>query len=251
MPKNFGAFNERVGYQNVSATGVKTEGTGIPTLLIDPDNDAMDNTTLDLAVAATSGITGDLALNYGTIRIAAGDIATGNCTHTLGDGFWPGQVWEIRLDGAITTSMVVVTITSVIGGQNVFNLDSASDGLLVRWNGVAWQVIAGRTANITGSTTVAGAVLAIPVTHRYVAKTTGGVEALTLADGTFDGQLLTIHLVGDGGDGTLTPVTKTGWATCVFATVKDTITLQWVDPTIGWIVIGVTGTAAATYMVIT
>jgi len=246
MSQGYGAFNGRVGYQNMPPTGVKTRGTGMPTIPIDPDGNAMDDTTLDLAVAATSGITGDLALNYSCVRVAAGDIGTGNCTHTLGDGQWVGQVWEIRLDGAITSYSIVVTITNVIGGQDVFILNSVNDGLLVRWNGAAWQVLEGRTANITGSTTVAGDVLAIPVTHRYVAKTTGGdAEALTLANGTFPGQLLTISLVtAGGGTGTLTPATCTGFATVLFLGAKDTITLEYVDDTLGWMLIGAYGTDA-------
>lgn len=94
-----------------------------------------------------------------------------------------------------------------------------------------------------GTVAVAGAVLAIPTTHGFVNKTTGGAEALTLADGE-PGQVMTIHLVSDGGDGTLTPSRATGWATCVFADVKDTINLMYVDDTIGWIVLGAYGTAA-------
>lgn len=103
-----------------------------------------------------------------------------------------------------------------------------------------------------GNVAVAADVLVIPITHSFVSKTTGGdAEALTLANGKA-GQELTISLVVDGGgDGTLTPATSTGWATCVFVTAKDTITLKYIDDTLGWIVIGVTGTAAATYMVIT
>lgn len=94
-----------------------------------------------------------------------------------------------------------------------------------------------------GSVAVAGGVLAIPVTHRVVQKTTGGAEALTLANGT-PGQKLTIILVADDGDGTLTPATKTGWATCVFADAKDTLHLEYLDDTLGWIVTGYNGTAA-------
>jgi len=96
---------------------------------------------------------------------------------------------------------------------------------------------------ISGGTTCAGGVLAIPITHRYVAKTTGGVEALTLADGV-PGQLITISLVTTGGDGTLTPSRKTGFATIVFSGAKDTATLQYVDDTIGWMLIGYYGTDA-------
>lgn len=93
------------------------------------------------------------------------------------------------------------------------------------------------------TTTCAGGVLAIPVTHRYVAKTTGGAEALTLANGV-PKQRLTISLVSDGGDGTLTPATKTGFSTIVFADVKDTVTLEYIDDTAGWIIIGAVGIPA-------
>jgi hypothetical protein len=107
------------------------------------------------------------------------------------------------------------------------------------------RTVAGGIPNITEGTTCAADVLAIPVTHRYVAKTTGAdAEALTLADSE-PGHLLTISLVTDGGgDGTLTPTTKTGFATIVFADAKDTATLLYVDDTIGWILVGYYGTAA-------
>jgi hypothetical protein len=240
------------GYHNLPASGTLIAADGMTKVVIDPDDGDMDNTTLDLAVAATSARTGDVALNYDLVRIAAGAIGTGACTHTLGDGQRIGQIWAVELVGAVTGYAVVITITNVIGGQTVFNLNSKNEGLIVRWNGYAWEVLVGRTANICGGTTCAGGTNVIPITHRYVAKTTGGAEAgLTLAAGTFDGQKLTISLVSDGGDGTLTPATATGWGTCVFVTEKDTITLQWIDSTIGWVVIGVAGTAAATLMEIT
>lgn len=102
-----------------------------------------------------------------------------------------------------------------------------------------------RVNGITSSTTSAADSLAIPVTHRYVAKTTGAdAEALTLANGS-EGQLLTISLVTDGGgDGTLTPTTASGWATIVFADAGDTMTLQYVDDTVGWVIVGGTGVLA-------
>ena len=92
------------------------------------------------------------------------------------------------------------------------------------------------------TTTVAADVLAIPVTHAYVGKTTGGdAEALTLANGT-PGQVLVIHLTTDGGgDGTLTPTTKTGFTTIVFADAGDQAVLLYVDDTIGWILLAYKG----------
>ncbi len=91
-------------------------------------------------------------------------------------------------------------------------------------------------------TTVAADVLAIPVTHPYVKKTTGAdAEALTLADGE-PGQVLCISLVTDGGgDGTLTPTTATDWATIVFADAGDRAVLYYVDDTMGWIILGLSG----------
>ena len=98
-----------------------------------------------------------------------------------------------------------------------------------------------------GSTTSAADSLAIPVTHSVVAKTTGGdAEALTIVDGT-PGQVLTIYIATDGGgDGTLTAATNstgTGWATIVFADAGDRAVLQYVDSSIGWVILGLSGVA--------
>lgn len=95
------------------------------------------------------------------------------------------------------------------------------------------------------ATTVAADVLAIPVTHAYVAKTTGAdAEALTLADGSVVGQILTIYLATDGGgDGTLTPSTATGWATIVFADAGDQAVLIWTGDAGGWRIWSLTGKA--------
>lgn len=92
---------------------------------------------------------------------------------------------------------------------------------------------------------VAADVLAIPVTHPIVSKTTGAdAEALTLADGVA-GQVLKVILATDGGGtGTLTPSTSTGWATIVFADAGDQATLLYVDDTVGWIIVGLSGVAA-------
>jgi|TARA_Y100000310_G_scaffold134899_2_gene133808 hypothetical protein len=98
---------------------------------------------------------------------------------------------------------------------------------------------------LTSSAASAADSLAMPITARVVTKTTGGdAEALTLADGT-PGQKLTIVLVTDGGgDGTLTPTTVTGFATVVLADAGDSVTLEFVDSTVGWIITGASGVAA-------
>jgi len=104
---------------------------------------------------------------------------------------------------------------------------------------------AGVTQTLTATVASAADSLAIPVTHEVVTKTTGAdAEALTLADGS-PGQVLVIVLVADGGgDGTLTPTTKTGFATIVFADAGDTVSLKFVDATVGWVILGSAGVAA-------
>ena len=103
-----------------------------------------------------------------------------------------------------------------------------------------------------GTTAVAADVLAIPVTHSVVTKTTGAdAEALTLANGS-TGQMLTITLVVDGGgDATLSPTTTTGFTDIVFADAGDTATLQFVDSTVGWVVVGAAGVTAPPVIAIT
>ena len=92
---------------------------------------------------------------------------------------------------------------------------------------------------------VAADALVIPLTHPMVSKTTGAdAEALTLANGA-PGQTVIINLGTDGGgDGTLTPVTATDWATIVFADAGDQARLGYVDDTIGWIILSVFGLTA-------
>ena len=92
---------------------------------------------------------------------------------------------------------------------------------------------------------VAADVLAIPVTHPIVSKTTGAdAEALTLANG-LPGQSLIINLAVDGGGtGTLTPATSTLWATIAFADAGDQAVLLYIDDTLGWVIISVFGLTA-------
>jgi len=120
-----------------------------------------------------------------------------------------------------------------------------SNGQLVIKENMTGTVDAVVSQSQNGTTAVAADVLAIPLTHAIVTKTTGAdAEALTLADG-YQGQELVINLAVDGGgDGTLTPETATGWATVVFADAGDTISLKFVNTVVGWIITGAYGLTA-------
>jgi len=94
----------------------------------------------------------------------------------------------------------------------------------------------------TGSTSTSGTT-AIPLTTVVTKLTTGGAHALTLADGT-DGQVKVITMVAHGGDGTLTPTTKTGYSTITFNSAGDSVTLQFYT-TLGWMILSNYGATVA------
>lgn len=124
-------------------------------------------------------------------------------------------------------------------------------GPVTSTNGFIGNITGNITGNVTGDLTgrVFGTVTtrsgagAVPVTSGTVRLTTTGANALTLANGA-NGQLLTIVMVVDGGDGTLTPTTKTGYTTLTFGDVGDAVTLQYFT-TLGWMIISNNGVAVA------
>jgi len=130
----------------------------------------------------------------------------------------------------------------VISGSVSLPDSSITDDMLT----AASITAAKRAAWKTGIDTIGGATaggagkLVMTLTNRFISKATDGVEALTLANGTA-GQLLTIYLATDGGTGTLTPTICTGFSTIAFADAGDTATLQYVDDTTGWVIVGLAG----------
>lgn len=169
---------------------------------------------------------------------------------TLANGV-AGQILVVQVAAAGAGGGLATITPATATGFASATLQEANEGVVLRYvdDTVGW-VLLGRIEPLEGtpprgSVAVALDVLAIPVTHRSVAKTTGGdAEALTLANGT-PGQRLNIALVADGGgDGTLTPATATGWATIVFADAGDIVDLEYVDDTVGWIIVGSAGVAA-------
>ncbi|MGV3485962.1 MAG: hypothetical protein ACO1RT_16220 [Planctomycetaceae bacterium] len=68
---------------------------------------------------------------------------------------------------------------------------------------------------------------AVNVTSAFTALTTTGANALTLADGTYPGQIKEILMTVDAGDGTLTPTNLANGTTITFSNVGDYVKLQW------------------------
>jgi hypothetical protein len=90
------------------------------------------------------------------------------------------------------------------------------------------------------STMVSGST-AIPLGYSVVKKEVGSAVALTLANG-IPGQILhftiSSYSESDPGSPTLTPTTKTGFASLEFNAAGDSVTLLYVDNTSGWVLIG-------------
>ena len=89
----------------------------------------------------------------------------------------------------------------------------------------------------TGKTTKDASDAALPLTHAIIEGTSSGASAWSLANGE-NGQILTVQIVTDGGEATITPATSTGWATAVLTDDIDGISMMYIDDTVGWIVLG-------------
>jgi predicted RecA/RadA family phage recombinase len=130
-----------------------------------------------------------------------------------------------------------------------------------------WDFAVGTVAEAKGATTEMGVILldepaatfipsgaqqslsgagAIDVLSYSTMWTTTGAQAGTIANGTRIGQLKEIMLTVDGGDGTLTPATASGFTTIVFSNIGDMVLLRWTAG--GWIILkrGNVATAAIT-----
>jgi hypothetical protein len=277
VPQTMAAYSVKQVFVRVSGTAGETVTTGQVVAIKDADGEWYKADANDSDVRPGVGIVGSKTGGDGeSIEVILEGVLTGWSSLTEGQ---PGYLSETA--GAVTQSapswvqQVGVALSTT---DYYFNLKNYFDSSAVTSLGVlsgASPIIAeGATANdfettisitdptadntITlpddsgsvayspgGTTTSIADSLAIPITHAYVAKTTGGdAEALTLANGE-NGQILTIALVTDGGGvGTLTPVTCSGFATIAFEDAGDNVTLMYIDDTVGWIILGTAGVAA-------
>lgn len=101
--------------------------------------------------------------------------------------------------------------------------------------------------SIAGTSTMVSASTAVPVNVKTVTKAIGtaGNSVGTLADGTV-GQILSITVTNAGSNSwVLTPSTKLGYTTLTFNTTGGIAILQFVNPTIGWVLIRSFGVTVA------
>lgn len=276
-PQAFAAYRVKQIIMRVSGTAGETVTTGYAAGIKDADGEWYKADANDATIRPAIGVVGSKTGGDGeTVEIVLIGVLTG--WTSLAEG---APVYLSETAGAFTQSApsyaqqcgVAISSTDILFNfQNYF--DSSAVTALGVLSGATPIVLEGATADAyettiaptdptadntvttpddsgalayipVGGTTSAGDSLAIPVTHSYVAKTTGAdAEALTLANGE-NGQILVIALVTDGGgDGTLTPTKCSGFATIVFADAGDNAALQYIDDTTGWVILGTAGVAA-------
>lgn len=137
----------------------------------------------------------------------------------------------------VSAADIVNDTTPQLGGDLDVNgqaITSASNGdVTINPNGTGEIDLAKPV--LTSSTSSRSGAGAVPLTASICELTTTGADALTLADG-IEGQRLTIVMIVDGGDGTLTPANAGGYTTITFADAGDSVDLLFTNG--NWYVTG-------------
>lgn len=150
-----------------------------------------------------------------------------------------GQVYSQQSDADTLATMMASgyldDLSGILNNRDLMFLSGTDGSQLVQITDTAGVITVSSAANTGVAETATGNAAAIPITARSVDVTTGGAEAMTLADGAV-GQLLNITLVVDGGTMTLTPANALGYSTIAFADAGDSVQLEFKSG--GWALVG-------------
>ena len=80
----------------------------------------------------------------------------------------------------------------------------------------------------------------ISLTYGLISKTIGtGYEVITVPDGSYAGQTITIMVEADGGGWLrVAPTTTTAFTGVAMSDALDQVTLRWISSAYGWIIVG-------------
>lgn len=142
-------------------------------------------------------------------------------------------------------------VTASPGADDVYEINNATPGTSKTFLGTRLRgpltigsttYASGENGNPSLGVSGCGGDYATPTTAVFF-KTTGASvgESYCLGDG-YANQQLTLVLTTDGGrDFTVTPATKTGFASVALNDANDSVTLRFSDTTKGWFVVGNNG----------
>lgn len=136
-----------------------------------------------------------------------------------------------------TVTLPSTTSIGTVSAVELGYLDGVTSLIQTQLNAKAALLLTHTPQSLSGAGAVNVTALSTELTS------TGGAQALTLADGTA-GQIKTIVHGVDGGSMVLTPTTKTGYTTITFTNAGESATLQFFT-TRGWIILALNGAVAA------
>jgi hypothetical protein len=213
------AFDINGGAIDAVTLGTNSAITNAVITTVDINGGAIDAVTLGTNSAITNAQIDNININGNTISNTADQ--TFNITPLVGN--------DVLIDGAVSIDSGVVA-----GITDLTATDITSSGIIDATTVKISKTLSfdGTSQNLTG----AGAVNA---TTSVTQITTGaGAAALTIDNGTVEGQIKYLYMVADGGgDATLT---EAGW-TLVFADVNDGATLIWDYLNTFWRCVGAAG----------
>lgn len=180
-------------------------------------------------VAPALGAATGTSLALGGATIGSHALAVTGTANVSGNLFSGGNV-----QGALFQSTAGSLKLYTVGGSLLADFDNPTN----IYNRTIFS-----NAVVTTPQALSGAGAVNVTTSATAFTSTGGAQALTLADGT-NGQIKTIAHVSDGGSGVLTPTTKSGYTTITFTNVGDSVTLQFFTGA-GWCIVGIFGAVAA------
>lgn len=203
-----------LGWAGAANKALSLVATGTGTVTI--DNASTWSLGATAGTSGTIGRTGQAVTLPGSLTVTQGvthsatltqtGIATFNAAPVIAAGLTASGAIANDFSGA-TGTFLTSTGLNTIGGDLLM-----ASGKVVGFG--APQALSGAGAvNVT--------------TLATLFTSTGGAQALTLADGTRAGQLKFICHVVDGGSGVLTPTTATNFTTVTFTNVYDWVALIW------------------------
>ena len=191
---------------------------------------------VDLSADRTIGLggTANMTLSTGNLGWAGAASKTGSLIAGTSAAFTLGAnaVAVVSVDaGGLGLVLAANKNLSGAAGTGSVSLGSMSGTLTTPTglNTVSGDLLmaSGKVVGFGAPQALSGAGAVDVVSLATLFTSTGGAQALTLADGTRAGQIKFIMHVVDGGSGVLTPTTKTNFTTVTFTNVYDWAALMW------------------------
>lgn len=169
-------------------------------------------------------------------------IPTWSGAHTFGAGVLASGAIANDFSGGSGTFKTSTGANTLSGDVTISGSKALTTGTGLTTNSGDLLMAASKVIGFGAPQALSGAGAADVVTMVTLFTSTGGGNAITLADGTRAGQIKFVMHVVDGGSGVLTPATKTNFSTLTLTAVYDWGAMIWSGS--AWRPLAYGGTAA-------